>query len=51
MSIKYLALLVSVAGLLWCGRNWQRLTHHRDINQDSARRRLEALSRSGEWMK
>ena len=48
--MKWAALLVAVALCGFAGRLWQRTRHHgyRDVNDDSARRRLEALSRV-EW--
>ncbi len=51
--MKWLLLTIGVAGLLWTRRQWARLRRigYRDLNDDSVRRRLEALSRSDEWIR
>jgi hypothetical protein len=48
--MKWLLLTLGVAGLLWTRRQFARLKFH-DVNEDSARRRLDALSRSGDWIR
>lgn len=50
---RWLLLVICVAGLLWTRRQWARLRRfgYHDINEDSARRRLDALSRSGDWIR
>jgi hypothetical protein len=51
--MRWLLLAIGVAGLLWTRRQFARLhrLRYHDVNADSARRRLEALSRSDEWMR
>lgn len=41
--MRWALLTIAVAACLWAGRNWARLNGYRDINKDSARRRLAAL--------
>lgn len=50
MTFKWSLFVIAVASLLSAGRMWRWLTGsaYHDLNEDSARRRLEALTCVGE---